>query len=143
MNNPSNKQTIDRASQQQSLPPGQQLVAPGKWPIIGERLPAQSDRPATLSISDQADSAAQITLSELKQLKQTTTLIDIHCVTRWSKLGVRFTGVLLSDLLDHLGIGCGAPFVSFVSIHLELREQKSNSMEGSHDDTSGEVQCLC
>ena len=41
--------------------------------------------------------------------------IDIHCVTRWSKLGNRFAGVLLSDLLAASEPRDDAKFISFVA----------------------------
>ena len=104
------------------LPPGQQLVAPNKWPIIGEREPPATDGPITLTVSEIDGSRHDLSIDDLNSFKQTTKIIDIHCVTRWSKLGVEFTGVLLSDLLAAVGVDLGANFISFVS-----RSQRKHS----------------
>ena len=97
------------------LPPGQQLVAPGKWPIVGEREPPESNSLPTLTVSPIANASFELSLDDLKSFKQTRMVIDIHCVTRWSKLGVEFSGILLSDLLKSVGVSTEANFISFVS----------------------------
>lgn len=97
------------------LPPGQQLVAAGKWPIVGEREPPESNFPPTLTVSPIAGEAFELSLDDLNSFKQTKTVIDIHCVTRWSKLDVEFSGILLSDLLACVGVSTEANFISFVS----------------------------
>ena len=96
------------------LPPGQQLVARDKWPIIGERSPAQN-LPDTLTIRGLVRQPKTWSLLELAQLTQTTATMDIHCVTRWSKFDVTFQGVLLRDLLEQTGIDPSVRFVSFNS----------------------------
>ncbi|MCH2180640.1 MAG: molybdopterin-dependent oxidoreductase [Mariniblastus sp.] len=96
------------------LPPGQQLVAAGKWPLIGEREPAAGNQPWQLTLSG-AGCQARFSLAELHEMKQTTLSVDIHCVTRWSKLAVEFTGVLLEDLIGHAPPAEGVEFVSFVA----------------------------
>lgn len=98
------------------LPPGQQLVAAGKWPIVGERQPPENNYPPTLTISPLADESFELSLDDLTSFRQTKKVIDIHCVTRWSKLDVEFVGVLLSDLLAAVGVLADAKFVSFVSL---------------------------
>jgi hypothetical protein len=51
----------------------------------------------------------------LRSLPQTEQSIDIHCVTRWSKLGMRFSGVPLAALLEGVAPDASAMFVSFVA----------------------------
>jgi DMSO/TMAO reductase YedYZ molybdopterin-dependent catalytic subunit len=84
-----------------SLPPGQQLVAPGKWPIVGERQPRASRAPWTVTIATAAGPLRVFTLEDLAALPQTELCVDIHCVTRWSKLAVPFRGVMLEHLLAY------------------------------------------
>ena len=98
-----------------SLPPGQQRVAPGKWPVIGEREPAPGNHPWQLEVSGQVAEASQFSLNDLQQLTQQTRVIDIHCVTRWSKPGVEFTGVALADLLEACQLKQNAKFISFIA----------------------------
>jgi DMSO/TMAO reductase YedYZ molybdopterin-dependent catalytic subunit len=97
------------------LPPGQQLVAPGKWPIIGEKSPSNSAEPWSLSIFGCVEKRASFSEKQLRSKPQSKLTIDIHCVTRWSKLGVEFGGVLLSDLLDEVNVLPEARFISFGS----------------------------
>jgi DMSO/TMAO reductase YedYZ molybdopterin-dependent catalytic subunit len=96
------------------LPPGQQLVAPGKWPIIGERFPEKTSRPWTLTIRC-LDQETVLTLTQLRALPQIEKVVDIHCVTRWSKMGVRFGGVRFADLVSEFNPSTEPQFVSFVS----------------------------
>ena len=95
------------------LPPGQQLVAPGKWPIIGERQPAKSDQPWSLKVSGMVSQPSDFSVDQLLALPQSTRVIDIHCVTRWSMLDVPIKGVLLADLLSIAGVVEEAKFISF------------------------------
>lgn len=102
-------------STENRIPPGQQLVAPGKWPVIGERQPAQVDTPWSLSIFGEVEEELTFTLDQLHQLPQTTYTMDIHCVTRWSKLDVEFSGVLLKDLLTLARPNAHAKYASFIA----------------------------
>ncbi len=98
------------------IPPGQQVVAANKWPVIGEREPATSTESNwTLSVEGKVDSPVVFSLEQLHQLSQTEMVIDIHCVTRWSKLDVPFRGVSLRSLLEQVSVQSEAKFISFVS----------------------------
>ncbi|MEX2120805.1 MAG: molybdopterin-dependent oxidoreductase [Pirellulales bacterium] len=98
------------------LPAGQQLVARGKWPLVGEREPSHPS-PARWTVAAEGLLAAprQFTLDELGEMPQLEACIDIHCVTRWSKLAVPFRGVSLAALLAPLTPLPSAGFVSFVA----------------------------
>lgn len=98
-----------------SLPPGQQLVAPGKWPIIGEREPAGDASPWSVSIGGFVEREETWTLDELWSMTQLKRTVDLHCVTRWSKLGVPVGGVPLEELLAHAVPTSDAAFISFVA----------------------------
>ena len=97
------------------LPPGQQLVAPGKWPAIGERSPRADARPWSVSISGEVALPRKFSLDELRGLGCVEQVVDIHCVTRWSKLAAHFKGVPLARLLEFASPTSAARFVSFVS----------------------------
>ncbi len=98
-----------------SLPPRQQLVAPGKWPLVGERQPRNDPRPWLLEVCGQVAHPMRFTLDELQACPTVTRAVDIHCVTRWSKLDVAFTGVPLAAVLHKCSPLPGARFVSFVA----------------------------
>jgi DMSO/TMAO reductase YedYZ molybdopterin-dependent catalytic subunit len=97
------------------LPPGQQLAAPGKWPVVGERESAPSPADWRVSATGLVDNPRSWSLDELRELPQETRRVDIHCVTRWSILNAVFTGVPLATLLADVRPTRDAGFVSFVS----------------------------
>lgn len=97
------------------LPPGQQLVARDKWPLVGERTPKDTTTPWQVSVVGEVANPLELPVEELRTLPWTEQVVDIHCVTRWSKPGVRFGGVLLADLLTVAMPVPKAEFVSFVA----------------------------
>ena len=97
------------------LPPGQQLAAPGKWPIIGEKSPASVAELGHLEIAGLVHQPRSWSAADLLELPQSTLVTDIHCVTRWSILDMTFSGVLLRDLLDQAKVQHEAQFVSFIA----------------------------
>jgi hypothetical protein len=64
------------------------------------------------------------TLDQLRALPNLERAVDIHCVTRWSKFGARFRGVLLEELLSHCELLPEARYVSFLA-HTERRHSTS------------------
>ena len=52
--------------------------------------------------------------NELLALPPTEVTVDIHCVTKWTKLGTRWKGVSFDTLLAAAGLGAPAPFVMAV-----------------------------
>jgi hypothetical protein len=97
------------------LPPRQHLAARDKWPTVGERLPRRDDAPWTVRVGGAVARPEFLSLSALQSLPQVEQTLDIHCVTRWSKQGVRFSGVPLSTLLDRALPNAVARFVSFTA----------------------------
>jgi DMSO/TMAO reductase YedYZ molybdopterin-dependent catalytic subunit len=51
-------------------------------------------------IDGMVDEPREWSWAEFNALPQETVPCDIHCVTKWSKLGTAFTGVALDTLLD-------------------------------------------
>jgi hypothetical protein len=82
---------------------------------VGERAAAESNDPWTVNLHGLVDAARIFTLADLLALPFVERTVDIHCVTRWSKLAVRFGGVMLADLLSAVGVQTSARFVSFVA----------------------------
>lgn len=97
------------------LPPNQAIVADGKWPVIGEANPKPSSAPWRLSVFGLVGNELCLTLEELQSRRQIERTVDIHCVTRWSKLGARFRGLRLLDLLGECNVDASAAFVSFIA----------------------------
>lgn len=97
------------------LPPRQQLAAAGKWPTMGERSPRQDDAPWTIQVRGAVMRPYTLALEELRAWPQVAQDVDIHCVTRWSKLGVRFSGVTLTSLVEKAVPQPSARFVAFMA----------------------------
>ena len=99
------------------LPPNQQLVAPGKWPFVGEKSsdPSRQGEPWSVRVSGLVARPHVWTLEDLARLPQVERTIDIHCVTRWSRLGAHFSGVPLTLLLEAAAPLPEAHFLSFIA----------------------------
>jgi hypothetical protein len=97
------------------LPPGQQLAAPGKWPIVGERESAPFTGEWQLRLTGLVANPVAWSLAELRQLPQESRAIDIHCVTRWSKLAAPFRGIPLAALLRVAQPLEKARFIAFIA----------------------------
>lgn len=118
------------------VPPGQQLVAPGKWPVIGQREPSDLSGPWQVSISGQVGTPLSLSIGQLRLQRQHSMTIDIHCVTRWTKLGVNFSGVLLEELL---ALAAPKPEARYVSFSSRTDNRHSSSLE---IDTAIELKTL-
>jgi DMSO/TMAO reductase YedYZ molybdopterin-dependent catalytic subunit len=101
--------------QDRQLPPRQHVAAPGKWPLVGEKLPRASSEAWTVSVTGLIARPCVWSLHELQAMPQVERSIEIHCVTRWSMLGTRFSGLPLRALLDLAGTLPAARYVSFVA----------------------------
>jgi len=99
------------------LPPHQQLAAPDRWPLVGEKAPdpQRVDGPWCVAIRGLVERECVWTLEALRALPQVERVVDLHCVTRWSKLGVRFGGVPLKALLERCVPLKHARYLSFVA----------------------------
>jgi DMSO/TMAO reductase YedYZ molybdopterin-dependent catalytic subunit len=65
-----------------------------------EEVPA---REYELTVEGLPEGPSRLTYADLAALPQTTFTKDVQCVTGWRVPDVTWSGVLLSDLLDHLG----------------------------------------
>jgi DMSO/TMAO reductase YedYZ molybdopterin-dependent catalytic subunit len=96
--------------------PGAGLIPPGQYVV--EDFPVLSAGPTPFTpledweftIVDETGSVvARWTWDEFRELPAETPTVDIHCVTKWSKLGTHWEGVSVDTLLD--GIDTSAEFV--------------------------------
>jgi DMSO/TMAO reductase YedYZ molybdopterin-dependent catalytic subunit len=107
---------VSRGFEGRRRQPGDGLVPPGQYVVDDFPVLSAGPTPATpsedwdLTIVDETGTvAARWTWEEFRQLPAETLTVDIHCVTKWSKLGTRWEGVSLDKLLD--GIDTSAEFV--------------------------------
>ncbi|HEX3528475.1 MAG TPA: molybdopterin-dependent oxidoreductase [Thermoanaerobaculia bacterium] len=100
------------------VPPGQALTR--KYPVVGEKAPAPQalDLAAwRLAAEGLIDPPFALTYEEILSLPQRELTADIHCVTGWTQLDMRFTGIPLADLLAARGARAlpESRFVRFVA----------------------------
>jgi DMSO/TMAO reductase YedYZ molybdopterin-dependent catalytic subunit len=75
-------------------------------------IPADTYR---LTVDGMVRHPASLTFDDLSRLPQTEITRDVQCVTGWRVPDVRWTGVLLRDVLAHVGTRAGAGGVMFGS----------------------------
>jgi len=87
------KQSGDR------VPPGQVLTE--KFPVLTYG-PTPTVRPEDVKFQvwGQVEEAKELNWNGLMNLPQSDLTADFHCVTRWSKLDVKWTGIRVLDLLQ-------------------------------------------
>lgn len=82
------------------IPPGQHLT-PG-WPVLHVGAAPQDPDPAswTVTVTGRVRHRLRLTRTELAaRFEVVEQVSDFHCVTRWSRLDNRFTGVRVADVL--------------------------------------------
>ena len=93
-----------------NLPPGQYLTP--DFPVLSAgptpRIPLDQWR---FTITGEAGSEHGWTWQELLDLPSEQPTVDIHCVTKWSKLGTRWQGVSLDTLLGPVETQAGYALV--------------------------------
>ncbi len=81
------------------LPPGQSPTL--KFPILQIwRAPRLDLATWSLSVHGEVEAPYALTWDELLALPQAQQTSDLHCVTRWSKFGTRWTGVPVRALIE-------------------------------------------
>lgn len=95
-----------RRGDESRTPPGQYLTKDFPVLAIGPS-PAVSPESWTLEIVTESGESRRWTHDEFEQLPTETPTVDIHCVTKWSKLDTRWRGVSLDVLLDGMTTDAG------------------------------------
>ncbi len=98
------------------LPPDQ--TATRKWPVVGERapLPACLDLDGwTFEVRGLVRRPLAISPKALIARGTATLTTDLHCVTRWSRREMTFTGLPIASLLAEAEPLAEATYVRFVS----------------------------
>ncbi len=81
------------------LPPGQHLV-PGFPVLSAGPTPSVDLARWDFTVQGQLDGVRRWTWEEFRALPSEQVSVDIHCVTRWSKLDTQWEGVSVDTLLD-------------------------------------------
>jgi DMSO/TMAO reductase YedYZ molybdopterin-dependent catalytic subunit len=111
------KEEEDRVRSEGRLPPGQSLTQ--KFPVL-HYGPVPSFNPATwdFRIWGEVEEEVTWTWDEFNQLPRTKLVMDIHCVTKWSKFDTEWEGVSVRTLVDEDLIK-PRPSAQFVLQHAE------------------------
>ena len=93
------KEDEDQLRDEGRLPPGQSLTQ--KFPVL-HYGPVPSFNPATwdFRVWGEVQEDKQWTWDEFNQLPRTRIVMDIHCVTRWSKFDTEWEGVSVRTLVE-------------------------------------------
>ncbi len=94
------------------LPPGQSLTL--KFPVLHYgSVPAFDPETWQFRIWGAVEKEVNLPWKEFQKLPQTEVKLDIHCVTRWSKIDTRWRGVAMKTLIEegHLKLKSGAAYV--------------------------------
>jgi DMSO/TMAO reductase YedYZ molybdopterin-dependent catalytic subunit len=85
------------------LPPGQHPV--GGFPVLSAGpTPRVRLYGWTLEVTGAVDRERRLTWEELRALPPETFTCDLHCVTAWSKVGMRWRGVRVDTVLEGVGV---------------------------------------
>ena len=97
------------------VPPGQVLT--DKFPVLHfGRVPDYGDLSGwDFRVWGEVERPLELTWAELRGLPVTQRTLDIHCVTRWSKLDTPWEGVTFRDIAERVQPTARAGFVIFHS----------------------------
>jgi DMSO/TMAO reductase YedYZ molybdopterin-dependent catalytic subunit len=88
------------------VPPGQYVTT--GFPVLSAgptpRTPLER---WTFTIRGAVDRPVSWSWQEFRALPRETVTVDVHCVTKWSKLDTTWTGVSVETLLDAVGTSAG------------------------------------
>ena len=91
------------------IPPGQSLTE--DFPVLSAGpTPRISLRDWSFTLKIGPGPLKRWTWAEFNALPQTKMTRDIHCVTKWSKLGTPWVGVLIDDVLAEAGLEPPTPY---------------------------------
>jgi DMSO/TMAO reductase YedYZ molybdopterin-dependent catalytic subunit len=113
------------------VPPGQYLTE--KFPVLSVgRNPKFDLTDWDLRLDGEVESALAWSWEELHALPQSEVTVDIHCVTRWSKLDTTWRGVRVRDLLErarvkpsgtHLMAHCDGGYTTNLPVEAALADE--------------------
>jgi DMSO/TMAO reductase YedYZ molybdopterin-dependent catalytic subunit len=118
------------AEERERVPPGQ-FVTPG-WPVLHHgSVPSTNLATWDFRVWGLVEHPIRLTYEEFKALPRADLLTDIHCVTRWSKLGMVWEGVPMRQLLEQVK---PKPEARFVIAHAEAGFTANLPIEAILDD---------
>ena len=102
-----------RENSKPRLPPGQRLTE--KFPVLQKGSIPHVDRETyKLRIEGEVENPFTMTIEELKEIQDVETIVDIHCVTTWSKFDTKWGGISFEKILNMVNPKEPARFVEFL-----------------------------
>jgi DMSO/TMAO reductase YedYZ molybdopterin-dependent catalytic subunit len=109
------KKVADAGYDPARLPPGQYLTE--KWPVLHAGTVPETDlKTWDFRVWGEAEKPVALSWSEFNDLRTVEVTEDIHCVTRWSRFDVTFSGVPWAALAD---LVIPTPSARFAIAHAE------------------------
>jgi DMSO/TMAO reductase YedYZ molybdopterin-dependent catalytic subunit len=111
------KETEEKVKKEGRLPPGQSLTQ--KFPVL-HYGPVPGFNPAKwdFRVWGEVEETVRWSWEEFNQLPRTKLVMDIHCVTRWSKFDTTWEGISIKVLVEQ-GLIKIKPSAKFVMQHAE------------------------
>ena len=108
----------ERVRREGRMPPGQSLTQ--KFPVLHYgSIPGFDPARWDLRVWGEVEHEVRWTWDEFQKLPRTRIQMDIHCVTRWSKVDTLWEGVSLGQLV-HAGFIQPKPTARFLMQHCEF-----------------------
>ena len=112
------------------IPPGQRLVK--TWPVLHfGPIPDFDEATWSLEVNGLVDNPYSLTYAEVKELGPADVEADMHCVTGWSTLDNRWTGVSFRTLAE---LARPKPEAAWVIAHCDHGYTSNLSLEAMRDD---------
>ena len=118
-------------SKEARVPPGQFVT--DKFPVLHYgSVPSYNNLEKwDFRVFGLVDEPLRFTWNELMKLPQKTQVVDIHCVTRWSKLGTTWTGIPWREVLHLVRV---KPEATHVMAHCEYGFTANIGLDVLDDD---------
>jgi DMSO/TMAO reductase YedYZ molybdopterin-dependent catalytic subunit len=112
------------------IPPGQYVTE--RFPVLtyGPNPPFDL-KTWSLAVDGEVEAPFALTWDELLALPQHEVTVDIHCVTRWSKLDTTWRGVRVADLLERARV---KPSGTHVLAHSDGGYTTNLPLDALHDE---------
>jgi DMSO/TMAO reductase YedYZ molybdopterin-dependent catalytic subunit len=92
------------------VPPGQYVTE--KWPVLHYGSVPRVDLTTwDFRVWGEVDDPFTFSWAEFKQMPRKSLRTDIHCVTRWSRLDIDFSGVPIQHILERASLKSSAHYV--------------------------------
>ncbi|MEZ4635792.1 MAG: sulfite oxidase-like oxidoreductase [Caldilineaceae bacterium] len=118
-------------NQDERVPPGQFLT--DRFPVLtyGSTPHYQDLKNWDLRIFGLVDAEKRFSWQDLMDMPTNQQTVDIHCVTRWSKLDTTWTGISWRQFIAQLGV---KPEATHVMVHCEQGYTTNVSLDILDDD---------